>query len=647
LSARRAPPELIALAGLAAVQIALALAWVAPGPLSIDEVLYQTMARSAAEGSALTVANGYEELPSRELATVDYMLTTGGRLTVQYPALFPLLAGPLYRTTGLIGAFLLNAVAFAGVLVFTWRIGARLFGYRVALLGALVLAAGTFAWDYAMAAWPHMLTLLLELAAFDLVIAAALDERYEARPLPGLIAGIMLGLAVGFRRDAVFFLPVAALPLLFASPPRIRSLVALAVGAAPPLLLVGWLNWLRWGTWSPIAYGQGGGPAEYRLLGLIGALGLVAVVTLALPPVRRRALDALRARPRAFVLAAALGALALLALPPTRFYALRAVDGMEALLLDLRGSATEMAGTQLYYFAVLYAGGLKKSLLQSLPWLPLLLVCGALAWRDRAQRRAVLLLLLPVAVYVGIQVFLNRHGGMSLNMRYFLPALPSLALLGALALDAVWRSADEAGAPSGSRMISVAVPMVGALLLWSALRPSGFAQPRDAVHAALNAPLLLALLVAGAAVFWITRPGRAAALALLGVSGAALAWSACLAFDYDARWSRAVRAANLAQATTVAASVPPGALLFGELPDWDGLVPALVDGVIVAYPNVDGFEDFHRLAVHHLRAGRPVFAALDPRRWQTLEDEGRLEGLEFRRAAGGPRPVLELRRAPQ
>ena len=449
MSERRAHPALLALVALAALQVVLALVWVQPGPLSIDEVLYQWMARSAAEGHPLTVANGYGELPSPELATVDYMRTAGGRLTVQYPLLFPLLAAPLYALAGLLGVFLLNALAFAGVLVLTWRIGIRLLeDARAALAGVAILALGTFAWDYAMAAWPHMAVLLLELAAFERMLAALDAGRTDASEVQAArataIAGLLLGIAVGFRRDAVFFLPVVVLPLLFASPPRARTLSALAAGVLPPLALLGWLNWLRWGSWSPLSYGRVE-PQEFRVLALVGALGLVGITALALPPLRRRATAALIARPRGAALAAAVLVLLLFALPQTAPWMLRMLDGVESLLFDLRGSATEVAGGQLFYFAVLYAGGLKKSLLQSLPWLPLLFVTAALAWHDPPRRRPYALLLFPAAVYIGVQVFLNRHGGMSLNLRYYLPALPFLSLLGADALRVAWAHRGSRG----------------------------------------------------------------------------------------------------------------------------------------------------------------------------------------------------------
>ena len=133
---------------------------------------------------------------------------------------------------------------------------------------------------------------------------------------------------------------------------------------------------------------------------------------------------------------------------------------------------------------------------------------------------------------------------------------------------------------------------------------------------------------------------------MLATASAALAWSACLAFDYDARWSRTVRAANLDRSVEVAVNVAPHSLLFGQWPDWHGTVPAFVPDVIVAYPGVDDYRDFRRLALRHLDTGRRVYLALDAPTLNLLEEREQLAGLEFLRVGEGRGAVLELRRAP-
>ena len=148
-------------------------------------------------------------------------------------------------------------------------------------------------------------------------------------------------------------------------------------------------------------------------------------------------------------------------------------------------------------------------------------------------------------------------------------------------------------------MIASATPVAAALLGWLVLRPTTFVQPRAAAFAVLDAPILIAALTTAAAVVWLAAPTnrlpdgrrpRATALALLATGSATFVWSACLAFDYDARWSRHVRADNLRRSIEVAARITPHSLLFGQWPDWHGTVPEFVDDVLVAYPSVDQYR---------------------------------------------------------
>ena len=490
----------LAFAAFALLQLTLAVVWVVPGPLSVDEVLYEWMTRNAAEGRPLHVANGYEETPSPELTPERFVRTEGGRLTVQYPVLWSMTAAPLYRAFGYRALFLLNALALAGVMLFTWRIGLRLLGSApAALAGCLLLGAGTYAWEYSVAAWPHMATLLLQVAAFDTVLEAR-EAKGRRAFVAALVAGGLAGLAVGFRRDAVFLLPVLALLLLWERPLRWRALAGLALGAAAPLLLLAWLNALRWGVWSPLSYGRA--EPRYRVVGVVGLAGFVGLALLGRADARR----ALLRRWRPVVLAGAAAYLALLLVPATAERALTAARGVENVLVDLRGAPSD---TGRYYWAVIWFGGVKKSLLQSLPWLPLLALPVWRAWRTPGRRAALVTLLLPVAVYAGVPALLDRHGGMSLNLRYLLPGLPFLALLGA------WAALEVAGAVrsrSESRRAALGAGGAGVLAAaagWAWLAPRDFVS-REAETAVLDAPLVLAGLAAAAVTWWILRAGRGA-----------------------------------------------------------------------------------------------------------------------------------------
>jgi hypothetical protein len=217
------------------------------------------------------------------------------------------------------------------------------------------------------------------------------------------------------------------------------------------------------------------------------------------------------------------------------------------------------------------------------------------------------------------------------------------------ALDAVWKDATRGESRGGGATVAPALSALAASALWLTMRPGGFEQPREAVRAVLDVPLALAACALVAALAWLARPAseRARALVVLATAGATLTWAAWMGFDYDARWSRLVRADNLRHALDVATHVPPHSLLFAQWPDWHGTVPALVEDVYVAYPAVDDFRDFRRLATHHLDGGRRVFLALDPPTLNTLEQDGALAGFEFRRVGGTREAVIELRRAPR
>ena len=73
-------------------------------------------------------------------------------------------------------------------------------------------------------------------------------------------------------------------------------------------------------------------------------------------------------------------------------------------------------------------------------------------------------------------------------------------------------------------------------------------------------------------------------------------------------------------------------------------MPEFRKDVIVAYPRVDQYADFRRLALHHLDSGRRVFAALDPLDWSALETLGQLEGIQWRVVGEARQRVVELKR---
>ncbi len=608
--------RLAALAALAAAHLVVSLVAVTPGYLSIDEATYHLMAKNLAERGDLEVWNGYRELPSPELVAAS-IVAHDGRLVGRPPVLYPALAVPFYLAWGYRGLFALNAAAFAGVVVLTFALARRLFGDRaLALDSCLVLVAASFAWEYSQAAWTHATALLFNLGAVTLAVAAIDQPGRARRRWLALAAGMAAGLGIGVRLDLVLVLAAVVGLYVFRSPWQPDRALAAVAGALPPLAVWSLVNLERFGIFSPLSMGLGTGlPELARYLPFLAvAAGLAAGVwTLTRQPVRHR----LAGRRRAVWLAVGLAGLLALALPQGRRLALQQARGGWTLGVDLRAldrDRREPAMRRGTAGEVVYAGGLKKALLQSCPYLVVLLwPARRLVRGGRERQRLALALVVPAAFFAFYAQF-SWHGGLALNLRYLTALLPYAAILTAWALHRLARRA--AGG------------------VWPALTAGGGAAVAAYLLAAgddagrlLTLPLVLAGALAAALVA-AARGGRRATRAAIGLAAAGLAWAALTAFTYDYPRARALRRANLETAAGVAPLVARDALFFADFVD-----PffALIEHgrVRIARPSRDGYRDMPRLAAYHLAAGRPVYGALDRRLWQRLE-RGPLAGFERR-----------------
>lgn len=624
----------VVLLALAAAHLAVSWWGVVPGHLSIDEGTYHLMVANLAEGRAFWIWNGYEETPSPELVAAT-LLPLDGRLVAVPPELFTLLALPFYLLLGYRGLFLANALAFLATAALVGWLATRLGGRDTMLPAVLLFALATFAWDYSQAAWPHAVSALLVTAAFAAALLAggAGAERTEGASEAGgagglgwaLAAGLVGGLAVGVRVDSVLALPALVLPLVFARPPRWRLAAAVAMGTLPALAALAAINRVKFGTWSPLSYGPVG-PAgtigRYLPLALAAGAALAVAWALTRPAVRAR----LSRRGLTAAAGVALAALvAALAVPEVRRLAWAALHGGWQLVVDLRARPLDIAEPALERTAsgaLVYVGAFKKALLQSCPWMAALAVPLAVA----ARRRAALLLALVPAAYVAFYSFSAWHGGLSLNLRYWVPGLPFLAVIGGL----VWRELSAAAGAAGRRAAVLVGAALAALFL-GVLRPAATTvAAAEAVHLSLPLALAAAALLLTAA--QRALGGRSSGL-LPGAAAAALVagavWAGLTTFTYD--WPRhtALRAANLAVSQRMAAVVAPDSILFARYPDpYFGLIE--VPRLRLAIPGRDGFADFRRLVDFHLDAGRPVYAAFDRELWHRLAADGMLDGLAAR-----------------
>ena len=626
--------RLAALAAIAAGHLLLSVFAVVPGYLSIDEATYHLMTRDQSRTGGFEVWNGYRERPSPELISAS-IAAHDGALAGRPPPFHPALAVPFYRLAGYRGLFALNAVAFVAAAAILVLLARRLFGdLDLALDALLVLALGTFAWEYSQAAWTHATALLFSLGSFTTAVFALLERRPPRAVGLALAAGVIAGLGVGIRLDGVFLLAAILLLFLFRSPWQPGRALAALAGAAPPLALLAEINRQRFGIFSPLSMGRNVGLAEigrYLPLLALGAAALGLIWALTRLPVRRR----LRRRRAVPVIAAAL-VLLTLAVPAGRRLLAREARGAYTLGVDLRAldlDRREPAMLRSDDRAVLYVGGVKKAMVQSCPYLAVLLLPAMrLARRrrvtdgqggDREAGRLAILFAVPL-VYFGFYAQFSWHGGLSLNLRYLTAILPYTSILTA------WALRQPLARPAGWREWLAGAG--GAVLLFVGARTALDGIPGDEVLV-LTLPLALAggLLIA---LLWALRQdGRGVARSrgrrvISALAAAGLAWAALTAFAYDLPLGRETRRFNLETGLRAQRLVERDSLFFADFVDPFFLLIEH-DRVRIARPGLDRYRDMPRLADHHLQAGRTVYGAFDPRVWEVLAG-GPLAGFAIR-----------------
>lgn len=609
---------LVVAGALVAVHLALALVWAVPSYLCIDEVIYHQMARDFAATGSLALRTGYSELPNVELIHQHFMRLRGGTTYSQYPPLFAVLARPLYGFLGLRSLILLNVLAFLGVVALTAGMAARAFpDRRVAALSAAILVFCGFSWDYSEAAWSHSTAVLFTTAAAWLGLAALDAWRPKALVLAGL-AGLAGGLGLAVRLDAVpALVAVAVAFFLVARPARGLEAGAVLLGAAPALLALSAVNREKFGTLSPFSYGATAYGYEKSLP--FAAAG-VAALGLAIAFVASRARKVTGdPRPR-WTIAAAVLALAAACLAPVRVRAGLPALGrsfmnnlVECRTLDAGVVAPGMVRTP--DGAVVYIDALKKSVLQSLPYLAILAVpAAALLARNRVRSRLGWLLMFPTG-WALLAAGFDFQGGLCLNMRYFLPALPFTSILAAWA---VMELVDRARPHRANRWLAGG-GLAAAAVFFSSVR--GGLPIESLERPLLSFPLVLAGLllacVLGSVAAGGAWRGRMAAAAA-SCAAAGLVWSSLVAFLYDVPHHRRQRENNLATGLAIAGSIPPRSTLF-TAPYIDPVMKVLdTPDVWVAFPAQDGFEGFPVVLDGSLTRGRRTFALFPASLWGTV-----------------------------
>lgn len=611
--------KIILLGLLLAAHILISLFAIVPGYLSIDESLYHMMSKSFSETGGLEIWTGYSEFPSWELAH-EYIRVHAGRPVSQYPYLFPVITLPFYRLAGFYGLFLFNALAFVGLVALVFATAFKLFRDKnLALNSCFILILATYAWEYSQAAWPHATSTLFITAAFYLAVSAYFANTLGPRLLLAFGAGLTAGFAPGIRMDAFLILPCLLLPFLFARPWRPLETVVILAGTLPGIALLAATNYIKFGVLSPFSYGTGlGGHTPSVPIELIAVIGAVLVAGWVLS--RIAVMQLMTSRKSLFIGLAIAIAVAAACVPATQQIILKVLSGAYMMLVDLRihdMNIQEPALERTPGFALVYIGGIKKSLLQSIPYLVVLIIpLFALGRRNADYPQLAMLFLMPVAT-AGFFAYVRDHGGLCLNLRFFVPVLPFTSILSAYALrDLQLRWGVRIGPITWA---ALAILTAMAYFLLTAEFPTSL---NDLEFPLLGMPLLMAgfllvLLIAGE---FIKVEGvrllQTTAWVLLIV---AMVWSGMVAFFYDYPIQRQQRKTNYEVSGKVLPLIPPDSMFF-TAPFIDPFMRLIEkDRVRIGLPGQDKFKDFPKLVDFHLKSGRRVFAAFPVTFWDQLK----------------------------
>ncbi len=615
---------------LAAVQLAVTFVTVIPGYLSIDEALYHWMTKSFSETYGLALSNGYEEARSPELVH-PFIKVHDGKLFPPHPYLFPMIALPFYLAMGFKGLFLLNSVCFIGVTILTFLTAKKLFNDpTLARNSILMLVFATFAWEYSQAAWPHSVSMLFVLGAFYLFLCAYGEPSGGRSRALALCAGLVAGLGMGIRLDTVLVFPALTLPLLVVRPWRLTETALTVCGAFPGLGALALANFIKFGVFDPFSYGpQGAGPVYNRPIMPSSELFIVAALVLALVIIlRQRVLERIPVKQQGKAAAGAAIVLiaALLLVPDVRSAISSVISYGYVSLVDMRALDPGIVFSPMIRTpggGVVYVGAHKKALLQSMPFLALLVVPVAVMWRKSKDVSAILLLLLVPLTFTTYYSYSflqgEAGGGLCLNQRYLLPSFPFLCILAAYAVK---RVIDQA-VPLFVLYVSAAAALltVAYFLLATRLASPNLQQLEFPL---LVFPLLIAAgLALSLAALQFLQEDHLGLLKPVAVAfiASALVWSSLVAFCYDLPRHRLLRAIDYSFGDQAIRVIPEDSILFAGHGFFTASVSLIEkSGVWIAYPAADKFRDFKRLLEFNLRLHRKVFGVFRDREWKRLRE---------------------------
>ncbi|MCK5721500.1 MAG: hypothetical protein KAI84_03120, partial [Gammaproteobacteria bacterium] len=353
-------------------------------------------------------------------------------------------------------------------------------------------------------------------------------------------------------------------------------------------------------------------------------MGILAMIVLWILT-RRPVISRLRRYKRAAIITIILLAGVLAIIPQVRTEVGNSLNGAYQLIVDLRVRDLDIKEGGLLRSeggGMVYINGLKKSLLQSCPYLVVLLLPFLKIIRNGKESvQLTILFLIPVA-FIGFYAYRNGwHGGLCLNLRYFVPILPFTSMLSAYA----WRELSANINLNWGRLclITVFVFTIPFLMTLTKIDQQEFPF--------LTLPLLLALLLT---ILLLARENFAklnryifprTAVAIFFV---AIVWSSLVSFLYDYPRACVFRHYYYSVAKDAAKVVSANLILFT---DPYGLFSGLIERgrIRIAIPAIDDFHDFPTLINYHFQNGHSVYTAFTPSEWENIKKRGLVDRFEI------------------
>jgi len=540
---------------LAAVLVALSIllwATIVSGPFIIDEDNYLVTVVDLQHGR-LTVTGTDHLTPSQELLyfdpQADQRMVHTTPVVSLVPPIYAFIALP-FSYGGWKGLVLLNIISFLIATYLVFRYVEQVAEQRTTpWIAAALFALGGYCIEYAQGVWPEMLSVALCLGSTYLCFKARKNGSF----LNAFFAGALVGIATGVREQNIFFAGCIGVGLLLFGARRVRSASAYAFGVVLLLVAIATLNYDRTDHWHPF------------------------------PKVGSYTHDVAATTEDHTVL------------EPLRVFWSKVVD------YSSYGPNTAHIRSGYYQWdaashTILMNGIVKKSWIQSSPWIGLALVAFLVAWGARKPRiseslqelRILGLIVIPTLLMFSVAGF-DRTDGLSFNQRYFLELLPLCAIGLGLYLD---------------RRVLNAVPVGIGFLVGLIIVVCAFMLPGAAVRHAGERfiPLLLAMTFAGV---WYLFKGHKVAFFLLG---ACVGWAFFFHVESDLVGSRFRRQINAVRLEYLKKIIPDHSALFTFWGNKDAAGPLQLDrDVVILDVWADGGRDGQLLENELQDGGRRIF----------------------------------------